>query len=412
MSSGCARDRARRCCRAGSLDIRHGREPIAVAGTVRAMDVGIGLPSTIPGAGRDQLLEWARRAEARGFSTLGTIDRIVYPSHDPLIALAAAAAVTERIRLATTILLAPTRANGALLAKQAATLDALSDGRLVLGVSVGRREDDYQACGVDFHARGRIFDEMLELCARIWDGEEFGTAGGSARGRPTAAPPSSSAASPTPRSGAPRATATAGPRQLHAGRARRRDRAPAGRVGRRRTRRRAADDGAAVLRPRRRCGAGGRALPGRLLRIRGDVHGDDRGAGRDRCRDGARERPGVRRGGVRRADLLPVRPGSGSGRPARRRAAGDRVRHVSEPARPGGVRQRRCDRARRRVRRPARRPGRAGRLRRPAGRRRAARSPRRWSGAATPSRSTSTATCATWRPCRTRSPSPASGSDR
>ena len=45
------------------------------------MEVGIGLPSTIPGTGRDQLLEWARRAEARGFSTLGTIDRIVYPSH-------------------------------------------------------------------------------------------------------------------------------------------------------------------------------------------------------------------------------------------------------------------------------------------------------------------------------------------
>ena len=110
------------------------------------MEVGIGLPSTIPGAGRDQLLEWARRAEARGFSTLGTIDRIVYPSHDPLIALAAAAAVTERIRLATTILLAPTRANGAVLAKQAATLDVLSGGRLVLGVAVGRREDDFEAC--------------------------------------------------------------------------------------------------------------------------------------------------------------------------------------------------------------------------------------------------------------------------
>jgi alkanesulfonate monooxygenase SsuD/methylene tetrahydromethanopterin reductase-like flavin-dependent oxidoreductase (luciferase family) len=152
------------------------------------MEVGIGLPSTIPGTGRDQLLEWARRADARGFSTLGTIDRIVYPSHDPLIALAAAAAVTERIGLATAILLAPTRANGALLAKQAATLDVLSGGRLVLGVAVGRREDDFRACGVDFHARGRILDEMLDLLARIWAGEEFGTAGGigpaPAEGRP------------------------------------------------------------------------------------------------------------------------------------------------------------------------------------------------------------------------------------
>ena len=135
------------------------------------MEVGIGLPSTIPGTGRDQLLDWARRAEARGFSTLGTIDRIVYPSHDPLIALAAAAGVTERIRLATTILLAPTRANGAVLAKQAATLDVLSGGRLVLGVAVGRREDDFEAAGVDFHARAQIFDDLLERLDRIWDGE-------------------------------------------------------------------------------------------------------------------------------------------------------------------------------------------------------------------------------------------------
>ena len=126
------------------------------------MDVGIGLPSTIPGVGRDELLEWARRAEARGFSSLGTIDRIVYDNYDPLVALAAAAAVTERIRLASTILIAPYRSNGPLVAKQAASLDRLSNGRLVLGVAVGGREDDYSASGVDFRTRGRRFDEMLE----------------------------------------------------------------------------------------------------------------------------------------------------------------------------------------------------------------------------------------------------------
>jgi alkanesulfonate monooxygenase SsuD/methylene tetrahydromethanopterin reductase-like flavin-dependent oxidoreductase (luciferase family) len=150
------------------------------------MDVAIGLPSTIPGVERDQLLEWARRAEARGFSSLGTIDRLVYDNYEPLIALAAAAAVTDRIKLATTILIAPFRANGALLAKQAASVDRLSNGRLVLGVAVGGREDDYTASGVDFHARGRMFDEMLEQWRRVWAGESFGTAGAiGPRARPT-----------------------------------------------------------------------------------------------------------------------------------------------------------------------------------------------------------------------------------
>jgi alkanesulfonate monooxygenase SsuD/methylene tetrahydromethanopterin reductase-like flavin-dependent oxidoreductase (luciferase family) len=135
------------------------------------MDVGIGLPATIPGVGREALLDWSRRAEARGFSSLGTIDRIVYGNYEPLIALAAAAGVTERIRLATTIMIAPYRANGALVAKQAASLDRLSDGRVTLGVAVGGREDDYEVSGVDFHRRGRIFDEMLEEWRGIWAGE-------------------------------------------------------------------------------------------------------------------------------------------------------------------------------------------------------------------------------------------------
>src|SRR5689334_25321730 len=112
------------------------------------MDVGIGLPATIPGVDGGRVIEWAKRAEARGFSTLGTIDRIVYGNYESLIALSAAAAVTERIRLATCILIAPYR-NGAITAKQAASVDRLSGGRLTLGVAVGGREDDYAAAGVD-----------------------------------------------------------------------------------------------------------------------------------------------------------------------------------------------------------------------------------------------------------------------
>jgi len=139
--------------------------------------VGIGLPSTIRGAEREQVLEWARRAEARDFSSLGTIDRIVYDNYEPLITLAAAAAVTERIRLATTIMIAPYRANGALVAKQAASVDRLSHGRLVLGVAVGGREDDYEASGIDFHQRGKLFDRQLDDLRRFWSGEKVGFAG-------------------------------------------------------------------------------------------------------------------------------------------------------------------------------------------------------------------------------------------
>jgi alkanesulfonate monooxygenase SsuD/methylene tetrahydromethanopterin reductase-like flavin-dependent oxidoreductase (luciferase family) len=153
------------------------------------MEVGIGLPTTIPGVTGEQVLEWARRAESRGFSSLGTIDRLVYPNYESLIALAAVAGVTERIRLATSILIAPYRANGALIAKQAATLDHLSGGRLVLGVAVGGREDDFAVSDVDFHTRGKRFDAMLAEWERLWAGEPV-DGGGSVgpqppRGRPS-----------------------------------------------------------------------------------------------------------------------------------------------------------------------------------------------------------------------------------
>lgn len=142
------------------------------------MDIGIGLPATIPGTTREQLLDWARAAEERGFHSLGTIDRFVFPGFEPMVALGAAAAVTERIRLVTDVLLAPLRGNGALLAKQAATLDAISDGRLTLGLGIGGRDDDFAAAGIPFKRRGRQMDELLAEMKQIWAGEERGFAGG------------------------------------------------------------------------------------------------------------------------------------------------------------------------------------------------------------------------------------------
>ncbi|TMQ93560.1 LLM class flavin-dependent oxidoreductase [Actinomadura soli] len=141
------------------------------------MDIGIGLPATIPGTPGTRIVQWARAAEDRGFSTLGVIDRLVYGNCEPLVTLGAAAAVTEQIRLMTSILLVPFRGNAALLAKQAATVNHLSGGRLVLGMAIGGYEDDYAASGVPFSGRGRRFDAMLDEMTRIWAGEPRGAAG-------------------------------------------------------------------------------------------------------------------------------------------------------------------------------------------------------------------------------------------
>ena len=147
------------------------------------MEIGIGLPNTVPGVDRASLLDWARRAEARGFASVATLDRLVYPNWEGFVSLGAVAAVTERIRLVTDVINTPWRANAALLAKQAATLDPLSEGRLTLGLGLGAREDDYAASGVPDTGKGERFDEMLEAMRAAWEGDEIGppTPGG---GRP------------------------------------------------------------------------------------------------------------------------------------------------------------------------------------------------------------------------------------
>jgi alkanesulfonate monooxygenase SsuD/methylene tetrahydromethanopterin reductase-like flavin-dependent oxidoreductase (luciferase family) len=147
------------------------------------MQIGIGLPMWLEGTTPAFLLEWARRAEAGPFSSLGTLDRVVYHNFEPLTMYAAVAATTTRIRLTTSVLLATTR-NAGILAKEAATIDALSGGRLTLGLGVGGREDDFKAAPEPFHGRGRRFEEQLDLMKRVWAGKPVGDGVGPIGPRP------------------------------------------------------------------------------------------------------------------------------------------------------------------------------------------------------------------------------------
>jgi alkanesulfonate monooxygenase SsuD/methylene tetrahydromethanopterin reductase-like flavin-dependent oxidoreductase (luciferase family) len=135
------------------------------------MDIGLGLPSTIPGVEPSTVLRWAVDAESRGFASIGVVDRLVYPNLDPMTMLAAAAVVTTGVRLVTGVLVTPIRSNYPAFAKQTATIDRLSGGRLVLGLGVGNRADDFTVADLDYHRRGRSFDAQLEEITSIWRGD-------------------------------------------------------------------------------------------------------------------------------------------------------------------------------------------------------------------------------------------------
>ena len=133
------------------------------------MDISIGLPNTLNHPG-PLMVDWARRAEERGFTSLSTIDRIVYPNYDTITSLSVAAGATTRIGLLSGILLAPLYPP-VWLAKAAASLDAMSGGRLTLGVGVGGRADDFDAMGVPVNERGRAMDRALEMMRTVFAGE-------------------------------------------------------------------------------------------------------------------------------------------------------------------------------------------------------------------------------------------------
>jgi alkanesulfonate monooxygenase SsuD/methylene tetrahydromethanopterin reductase-like flavin-dependent oxidoreductase (luciferase family) len=132
------------------------------------MKLGIGLPNTMANeTDRRLMLDWARLADEAGFDVLGTIDKANYDAWDPLVTLAGVAGVTERAKLATTILQLPNR-NEVLVAKQAAVVDRLSGGRLVLGLAQGARPDDYDVLGAPFKGRSKRFEAQIGHIREVW----------------------------------------------------------------------------------------------------------------------------------------------------------------------------------------------------------------------------------------------------
>jgi alkanesulfonate monooxygenase SsuD/methylene tetrahydromethanopterin reductase-like flavin-dependent oxidoreductase (luciferase family) len=134
------------------------------------MRIGIAIPNTTQGTNGPLILDWAKRAEERGFAFVSTIGRVPYPSFDSLTALAAVSGATSTIGLLTNAVLGPTYPD-AVLAKISATVAQLSGDRLTLGLGVGARESDYRASERDFTTRGAAFDRQLEYLDRAWRGE-------------------------------------------------------------------------------------------------------------------------------------------------------------------------------------------------------------------------------------------------
>ena len=132
--------------------------------------IGIGLPFKTSRDSWPAIKALARQADQGPYSSFAVIDRLAYDNYEPLVMLAALASVTKRIRLMTAVLVGPLRRAG-VLAKQTATIDAISGGRLSLGIAVGSREDDSLVAPSGFHDRGRRFNRQLELMRQIWRGE-------------------------------------------------------------------------------------------------------------------------------------------------------------------------------------------------------------------------------------------------
>ena len=155
------------------------------------MKIGFSLPNIGPIGTADAITKVAQRAEALGYSSLWTIERLLYPlklqtpypgtpdGHlpeiykqvlDPLDALTYVAAQTKQIRLGTSVLDMPYH-NPVVLARRLTTIDVLSNGRLCVGLGLGWSKDEMDATGADMTKRGALADEFLPLLKAIWTDE-------------------------------------------------------------------------------------------------------------------------------------------------------------------------------------------------------------------------------------------------
>ena len=134
------------------------------------MEVGICMPYMERDYSRATTLEWCRRIDAGPFSSLSCGERITGPTVDLATTLAAAAAVTSRVRIVPTLYVLPLH-DAVKAAKEIATLDVLSGGRVAVTVGVGGRPNDYRAVGAPFERRHARMDEQVAAMRRIWRGE-------------------------------------------------------------------------------------------------------------------------------------------------------------------------------------------------------------------------------------------------
>jgi len=133
------------------------------------MDIAMTLPTMLP-HGRREVLDWCREIDDGPWSSLAVPERTTYTAHDCIVQLAAAAALTQRVQLWTTIIILPAH-DAVDIAKKLASVDVLCDGRLTVGVGVGGREHDYRAIGASFARRWQRMDEQVATMRHIWRGE-------------------------------------------------------------------------------------------------------------------------------------------------------------------------------------------------------------------------------------------------